>query len=247
MKTYVINLRTEVERREHIINLLKQYSFLDVEFIDAFDARNAGLNDLKSVFDINKCNQRRGKTITKPEIGCTLSHCMCYRRFLDSNEEYCLILEDDIDVPVEDFEEIIRLIVNHCKSEIPIIILLSDWFWFSKKGNFVTKNYRYVKIFNAYLTHAYIINRKAAELLIKDKPNYVADEWLYIRKKGIQIFAILPHLVQQKWDGEFKTSIQNQYRNKASQQLLKLVRFLPYRIFQFYLKMTGRFYGPHKV
>ena len=54
-----------------------------------------------------------------------------------------------------------------------------------------------------FLTHAYIINREAASLLIEQRPFITADDWFYIRKKGVKLYAVLPHLLDQDWSGEY--------------------------------------------
>lgn len=63
------------------------------------------------------------------------------------------------------------------------------------------------------MTHAYIINREAASLLIEQRPFITADDWFYIRKKGVKLYAVLPHLLDQDWSGEYPTSINQEEKN----------------------------------
>ena len=247
MKTYAINLKKETQRREYIRNLLEPYEFIDLEFVEGLDASIANIENLKDIFNIEKCNKHLYRSVTKPEIGCTISHHRCYKKFLRSNEDLCLILEDDIDTPADAFGDIIEKIPSQFNTSSPMIILLSDWYWFTKEKKRITENYEIVNVFNGYLAHAYIINRAAAEILIREKPDCIADEWGQIRKKGILIYAVLPHIIQQKWDGSFKTSIQNQRPVNSSYRLINFIRLLPERLYQFYLKKTNRFYAPHEM
>ena len=54
-------------------------------------------------------------------------------------------------------------------------------------------NYNLYKIFDAFGTCAYLINRKAAERLLSVSfPFTVADDFLFIRKRGIQVVGIYP-------------------------------------------------------
>lgn len=247
MKTYIINLPSEVERKKNILEILNDQSKLDLEFIEAFDAREKNTTELSEVFDIESCNARRTTKVTKPEIGCTVSHYRCYERLLDSSNTSCLILEDDIEAPSPNFYSMIDELEKKVNIIEPTIILLSDWYWYSRKLGKLNSHYDYVKVENGYLTHSYLINSAAAKLLLRYKPAHVADEWRYIRNKGIRILAIRPHLIQQNWDGQISTSIQNQVKTTSNKSLYKRLIKLPIRLYMYYLKKTGRFYGPHKT
>ncbi|MFR8356174.1 MAG: hypothetical protein ACLVEJ_11320 [Parabacteroides sp.] len=38
-----------------------------------------------------------------------------------------------------------------------------------------------------------MINAAAAKHLLQYKADYVADDWIYLRKRGMQIMALQPH------------------------------------------------------
>lgn len=81
-------------------------------------------------------------------------------------------------------------------------------------------HYRVANVYDAFLTHAYAINRAAASLIIESRPFIAADDWFYIRKKGVKIYAFLPHLLDQDWSGEYPTSI-NQEKKKQCKGMWK--------------------------
>lgn len=243
MKTYVINLESAKDRYTYMSNLLSVIPQLDVEFIKAVDGRKLSEGQRNTLFDIDSFKKRRHVEIKPGEIGCTLSHYKCYQRFLRSSEEYCLILEDDIDRPNENLATILEAILGLDKNR-PTIILLSDWYWYYSQKKF-TNRYKLAKIYNAYLTHAYVINREAAAILNSIKPDHVADEWRYIRSKGITVYAVYPHLINQVWDGRFESSISEIQSKGIDTFGFISIRDLPYKITQYILKKTGRFYGPH--
>lgn len=74
MKTYVVNLARSIDRRVYMENLLKTYSNLDVEFIDAVDGRIMSEGECNESFDIKRFAKEMLKEVRPGEIGCTLSH-----------------------------------------------------------------------------------------------------------------------------------------------------------------------------
>ena len=101
------------------------------------------------------------------------------------------------------------------ETENPRIILLSGWYWFKRTHDFIS-NYKLADVFDAYLTHAYVINRAAAELLIENRPFIIADDWGYIRQKGVKLQAVYPHIINQNWSGDLVTTVNIENTNKKS-------------------------------
>ena len=40
--------------------------------------------------------------------------------------------------------------------------------------------------------------------------DYLADDWKLFKKKGLKLYAVKPHLVDQQWDGSVPSMIQNE-------------------------------------
>lgn len=208
MKTYVINLERSSDRKEYMMKQLSTLFFLSVEFISGVDGRLLNEKERHDKFNLEKFQLRYNQKVRPGEIGCTLSHQKCYRKLLDSTETAALILEDDIIVK-EDIEEIIEKISKILQSSQPLIVLFSGRYMYMQKRRFC-QNFDLVDVFNASFTHAYAINRAAAQLLIEERPEILADDWNYIRRKGVKLKAILPHVVDQNWSGEYQTLVNNE-------------------------------------
>ena len=169
MKAYIINLKEAIERRNY---MQKQLALLppslSSEFIEAVNGKGMNREQLEENFDYEKFRLRYAKEVRPGEIGCTLSHQKCYRRLLESKEKYVLILEDDIIVRQNiDFllPELEKLLITN----EPRIVLLSGWYWYlSTKA--IKGHYRVANVYDAFLTHAYAINRAAASLIIESRP-----------------------------------------------------------------------------
>lgn len=233
MKAYIINLKGAIERKKYMqqqLNLLPHS--LSVEFIEAVDGRVMSKSEINENFDSEKFQQHYAKEVRLGEIGCTLSHQKCYRKLLETGEKCVLILEDDI-VVRQNIDVIFPEIEKMLNTEAPRIILLSGWYWYLGTRA-IKEHYRLAKVYDAFLTHAYIINREAASLLIERRPFITADDWFYIRKKGVEIYAMLPHLLDQDWSGELPTSI-NQEERKRCKGLWK--RKVEIRVHSVFLKI----------
>lgn len=205
MKAYIINLNRSVDRRLYMSKQLMRFPYISAEFITAVDGYSLSAKERVSSFDDLRFKSRNEASARPGEVGCTLSHQKCYRKIIDENEPYVLILEDDIYIS-NTIAIIIEKVSNLMQTNVPRIILLSDFFWYTKTAPLIGK-YKLATVYNAFLTHSYIINQAAARLMIEERPYIIADDWIYIRKKGIKLNAILPHLASQKNNGTLPTTV----------------------------------------
>lgn len=172
-----------------MINLLEKYNFLEYEFIDAIDGRKASLDYLEEKFDYRESFKRYGRTLNKGEVGCTLSHRKSYEHLVCSNNNYALILEDDISI-IRDLNIICDLNIDSLMNTPKATILfLSGDYWFWEKGNNIPS------VYSAVGAYAYIINKAAANVILTKKAFTVADDWDYIKTYNIRYFAIRPYLI----------------------------------------------------
>lgn len=194
IKTYVINLKDSVDRREAVLVETAKFPFMDVELVEAVDGRKLDPQEVKACFDLKKFINRYHRTPKGGEIGCTLSHRKCYRKLLESDEEFALILEDDVNfLYPEDVGITLKNILDNCSDDKPYFITLAmHYVYYTEKYRKLGK-YTFYRINNAYGTCAYLINRKAAQCMLSvSRPFIVADDYPYIRKKGIQVKGIYP-------------------------------------------------------
>ena len=143
---------------------------------------------------------------------------------MESRDKYALILEDDI-VIRHNIDTLVPEIEKLLNTDEPRVILLSGWYWYLGTKT-IKQHYCLARVYDAFLTHAYIINREAASLLIEQRPFITADDWFYIRKKGVKLYAVLPHLLDQDWSGEYPTSINQEEKKTMSRVVEKKDRNL---------------------
>lgn len=237
MKAYVINLERSIERKAYMQQILKHMPFLAAEFVSAVDGKAMNDGERMARFDVKRFKCRYDVDVRPGEIGCTLSHQKCYRKIIENNERYALILEDDILLPKVKIGSLLEKAGKMMDTDMPLVLLLSGRYWYLGTSQFADC-YKIANVYNAFLTHAYLINRAAAKILIEKRPYITADDWLYIRNKGVKIQAILPHLIDQNIENIVSTI---QPENIPPKSLKNKLRFLGVRIFMKLLRIIGHF------
>lgn len=218
MKSYTINLKRSIDRRSYIDRELVKIPFINNEFIDGVDGSLLSEEELLK-FRQDKAKKRYGRFLKLGEIGCTLSHRNCCRALLDSKDKAIIVFEDDIVVRHTDKELWENLISSLKDDTDPVIILLSGGYW--SKGHCNKYNVTLEKIYSAYYTHSYMMNRAAAELILSLDIDYLADDWRFFKKHGLKLYGVKPHMVDQQWDGTVPSMIQNEAKQWFNSLSLK--------------------------
>ncbi|WP_289004959.1 glycosyltransferase family 25 protein [uncultured Parabacteroides sp.] len=196
IKTYLINLKESTARKEKVLKDISCYSLLDVEVVEAVNGKKLTEEEKDLLFDRKRFKRIYSREPLDGEIGCTLSHRECYRRLLASDNEYALILEDDVRfVHPDDVEPVLEKAVGILPSGRSAMILLNRCFCLYYKTLSAWGNFSFHRVWTATGTCAYLVNRYAAKKLLSvDKPFIVADGFGYMRMKGIYIKGIYPAL-----------------------------------------------------
>jgi GR25 family glycosyltransferase involved in LPS biosynthesis len=161
IKIYIINLKHKNERRakmvEQIENLNFEYSFVDATYWKDLDISQCKL-------DANFRNVFTNTVMTHGEIGCAISHYNTWKLAQTENVDYSIILEDDVLIVDEDFEDTIHDIINNIEF---------DMFYLSKSSNNHEKDSKYmtigksniIKPGHSYWLCAYILSKKGLNKL----------------------------------------------------------------------------------
>ncbi len=120
LKYYVINLKSQPERREHMRTQLDKLVALGgraYEFFDAVDGRKLSTDDESLCSHENRVilnfdNGRRllvEDELSPSEKGCALSHLKLYQKILDDGVQRAVIMEDDLDLTNETFSALLSI------------------------------------------------------------------------------------------------------------------------------------------
>ena len=107
--TYLINLDGSHERLE---SAKKQLDQIDWEFerFPAFDGRGKNLADFERYDDV-QARSILGRSLLNSEIGCYLSHYNCVVKFLQTDADFLVVLEDDMQLS-SDFKTITNQLLD---------------------------------------------------------------------------------------------------------------------------------------
>jgi GR25 family glycosyltransferase involved in LPS biosynthesis len=181
-QVYCINLKERPDRWERFIHqpgverLLQTFSFERFEGINGklLDIKNDSRVSLRTKRNILYQKRRDHEDLDTPGgVGCYLSHYSCWKKFLETDKERLLILEDDAEIPDTFLDDLMTAMEDLNQEDIkrPDIWLLSKPFIAPMTHALeigaltYSKNWSYDVM--APLT-GYILNRQGAKILCEN-------------------------------------------------------------------------------
>lgn len=224
-KIFYINLEKDQKRK---INIEKEIDKLNLS-----GSRIPGVwwNDLpgkdQEILYSQKENERSYyKPLVNGEKGCYASHIMAWHKLLKSNDDYCVILEDDVNLS-NDFKKVIEAI-NSISSDWDMIKLMG------RKKEKISKKYPLVDSYDLIqyskipsFTAGYLISRQGAEKLLATRIPFGRPIDIDLRfwwENEMRIFGVFPGVIYLNENSE-QTSIIDRDKNsnfKTSWRKLKM-------------------------
>lgn len=224
---FVINLEQAVERKKFISQQLDQLR-LPYEIIPAVNGKELSEQEMMASYDRQKALSTGFHDLAPAEIGCALSHISVYRKMIENNIPYALILEDDALLST-DLPQVLADLPGKLNQLESHIVILSHVPRYQKHTIRALNNQfklakSYKSIGGAY---GYFLTQAAAQAML----NYlypvwsVADKWEYVDDDKIaRIEALLPYAIGMSEHGN-RSYVQAQ-ENLAGK----------HRTFKYYLK-----------
>lgn len=208
MHAYLINLP---EAKDRLAACKKELVTQDISFTIVEAIHGKRLTYPHKNFSDFGYHVRQGRRRIDSEVGCYLSHLKAIQCFLDSDQEYGLILEDDISF-CPGFTEIIKRAITTIPFDILRLSTVNSGRW-SKTIHLQQNYYAGVAFTREKGAGAYVINRKAALRMVqrylpmKLPYDHRFDlEWL----DGLLTYGVSPSPVTQRG---FETQIQQNIRS----------------------------------
>lgn len=221
MKTYVVNMEKDTQKRVLIESQLAKHPELDYQIWRAVEGKKLSQEEQKQMV-LPEFYERYGRNATLPAVGCTLSHIGIYRDMISNKRQYALVLEDDA-ILSSDLK--IDYICEMLETEDPVVILLTPEFWYHRKAEKVEVDSKYsiYRLKDGYMTSGYAINIAAAKLLLpKIFPvQFTADAWSTFIRFGIKLYGIVPHLISYP-DGYGEIGM-SQHGDKTTYEKMRLL------------------------
>ncbi len=103
--TYLINLDGSHQRLQSATHQLQQINW-EFERVSAYDGRGKALSSFED-YDDQQTRKNLGRSLLSSEIGCYLSHYKCAQKFLQTDADFLVVLEDDMKISA-DFKAIME-------------------------------------------------------------------------------------------------------------------------------------------
>lgn len=196
--TYLINLNGSNERLESAKQQLQQIDW-PFERFSAYDGRGISITDFQD-YDDQQSKKTSGRSLINSEIGCYLSHYQCVEKFLQTDADYLIVLEDDMQISTN-FKKVISPLLDYLFSNKHL-----EWHLINIAANKKKIAQDIIEIQNHTLWHAYyfpvlglglVWSRKGAEEFIKKGKiitmpvDVFFQRWLSSNGKGLGIWPPL--------------------------------------------------------
>ena len=187
MNVFLINLDKETERLKFTDRQLKR-SGVAYERIPAVYGKLLSEEEKTATVNKFRCWCAYGQMLRDGEIGCGLSHYSIYRKMIEENLDAVCVLEDDV-ILEENFKEQLEYTLKSIDSAHPQVFLLSN-------HTAETSDIQEIRRSKGDMySEGYVINRAAAELLLKvNYPMIVpCDHWgRWVKFFGLELFHVFP-------------------------------------------------------
>lgn len=197
MYHFIISSATSLDRRESMRNQFERLQLPEPIFFNAIMGNELSPEELTSKVDPS-C------TLSLGEIGCGLSHLAIYKTLLASDEPSVFIFEDDIilsDAVNLNLLLTAQRFVNEQKA--PTVLLLRPARFMLDKVKDLNDTLSIMKVNEINSGYAYIINRSAAENIIKLQAplKFIIDGWRYYTLLNtLQAFCLNDYILAHNFD-----------------------------------------------
>ncbi|TDH01961.1 hypothetical protein EPR50_G00168140 [Perca flavescens] len=170
---YLINLRRRPDRRDRMLFSLNELE-IDVKVVDAVDGNALNSSDIKLLgVDLlpGYYDPFSGRTLTKGEVGCFLSHYFIWKEMVDLQMDKALLFEDDVRFQANFKRRVLRLM-----EEVEQVELDWDIIYFGRKQVNPVKEEAVENVHNlvmadySYWTLSYAISLQGAQKLLNAEP-----------------------------------------------------------------------------
>ena len=207
-KLFILHLKDSIDRKKHMEKILSELP-MTVEFIEAVDARTFSDEEISQVYQDNICRKTIGRSLTKGEIGCGLSHIKIWKKIRKKNIDSAFIIEDDIIIKDRTaFFEVLKKI-EFFPQDWELILFAHGFSHYTGHGDETSlfhkhKIYQHYKIKRftnkASGTLAYLINQKGIKKLLKEISTQLSgplDHCYTGNDKIINLYGIEPVIIEE--------------------------------------------------
>ena len=213
------------ERRVALRELLEKTPF-QFEFMSINDDIELTPSAIAKNHDSKRAIDALGRDLTRGELASTFNHMLCFKKFLDSENDIAIILEDDADFIVDEFICVIELltkIIN--KSNHHVYLLTPVISYLNNSPIDLNEDYKVVEVVQSLDSAGYIVNRETAKKLlsVNSKAWFIMDDWIrYKKHANVNVYSVIPPILNQNIS-MFKSNLMYSRNNAIKSRTLKYV------------------------
>jgi GR25 family glycosyltransferase involved in LPS biosynthesis len=236
---YYINLDKDADRRRDILQEIDKIGInLSIERIEGILYAKTGCPP-----ELQKYLGATSSFISKSALGCGLSHIKAWKRIIENNDKYGLILEDDA-VIRDDFHQVMKEWYKEIPEDFDIVF--TGCYMGCNPDKKYEGSYSFVKLTNLdnvkkveYISknlfipalplalHGYIVSTKGAQKLLeyfeKDKLQGHIDAQMLKYYKHMNIYALNEKLIEQKYTTAESSNNTYKYPSLLSYLISRLI------------------------
>lgn len=230
---YLINLERSSQRYSDSKTALDKVN-IKFEKITAVDGHTIDRDKLS--ISIDSDYSRYHKKLSNTEIGCFLSHIECWKRLLQSDAKFALILEDDLFIKGKVVDALAE--IKNIATDWDCIKLIEQpikrrSLHIENTGDFQLVTYDKIPS----RTGAYVLSKSGAQKMLK-KCNSIGRpidiEFQYWWEKDLKVFGLKPYVFDIRKNTPSTIDLVNDRSNRASHLLVKAKQLAYYRLANFW-------------
>ena len=191
------------KRREALTKLLEKMPF-QFQFISINDDLELTPEAITKNHDSKRTIDSFGRDFTRGELASTLNHLLAYKKFLDTENDLAIVMEDDADFIIDEFIFVIERLIKIIDKRKPQVYLLTPVIsYLNSNSKDFSEDYKVVKVIQSWDSSGYVINREAAKKMINANSRswFIADDWVrYKRHAKVDVFSIIPTIIKQNFN-----------------------------------------------
>jgi glycosyl transferase, family 25 len=237
---YVVSLPDSPRR----IPIAQRLTELGIPFrlCDAVDGRTLTANEVDAGYHEAGALRRMGRTLTRAEVGCALSHRLVYRMMLHEGLACAVVLEDDA-IIANDFAAFCRACAG-LPEAIELLSLHAEHGFVRRKPSFQWGGGAIHKAMsNLSTTVGYFIRRSVAQkVLAGSKPIETVADWPFDHR-SVQHYLMVPMTVGHARDGSMIHAGRNVLQPRLLGGFARIAQFVETVSYLRYVTQRARYDG----
>lgn len=236
LNCFVINLPQDYQKKAHMTAVTKKNGITPV-FIDGVYGADLTNSEILQCYSEQQTKKNIGRSLTRGEIGCALSHLSIYKKMLIEEIDFALILEDDIDFDFtcKKLQSLVKnlpldwecvLLGHHSRFSREQEGIAS--FWGRKKVSEFHDIVRFVDITAG--GYAYLLNQKGAHKWLQEYKTITKPIDCWVDNK-INLYGISPTIVNISKEYKLGSLLDNERNREISESNYQQVKNKTRKIF----------------